>query len=185
MERDFTLDRIVGDFGQAVAAAYVSGRTGVYGVEDVSRDSRFIQRGIDLVWRVAQRWPFCDIVVYGEVKTDLKMYRTGNFFIETQSNTARGTPGWLTCSEADRLLYLSFGDKKLYDLDLPAVRRFLSGRRYPTARSSTGGVHGTVLYHTKGIVVPRDDLLASPVNGREVDVAGMMDTFAGETTQSS
>lgn len=178
MKRDFTLDLIVGDFGQAVAAAYVGGRPGVYGVEDVSQNPRFIRRGIDLVWRVAQRWPFCDLVVYCEVKTDLKMYRTGNFFIETQSNTARGTLGWLSCSEADRLLYLSFGEKKLYDLDLPEVRRFLSGRRYPVARSSTGGVHGGVLYHTKGIVVPRADLLANSAVGMEVDVSGLMDGFA-------
>lgn len=178
MKRDFTLDRIVGDVGQAVAAAYVGSRPGVYGVEDVSRDSRFIPRGVDLVWRVAQRWPFDDIVVYGGVKTDLKMYRTGNFFIETQSNTTRGTPGWLNCSEADRLLYLSYGDKKLYDLSLPKVRRFLSGRKYPTARSSTGGAHGGVLYHTKGLVVPRADLLANSAMGREVDVSGMMDKFA-------
>ncbi len=164
MDRDFELDLIFGDVGLNIAQKYLESSSRVYALEDVSADDDFKTKGVDLTWRVMD-FEEDDYGFWGEVKLDLKGHVTGNCFIEIVSSVRQGTPGWMHYTQADRLLYVMFGEKKLYDLDMRQVLNHVRANQwsYPVGHATTP-LPGGGSYKTRGLLVPRDELLQMTSN---------------------
>lgn len=171
MAYDFHEQVSIGEQGQKVVESYLNSLPNVLKVVDVSDIPKFQAAGIDVIWKEKQ--DSLEKRVRGEVKTDTWISRTGNFFLETTSNVERDTLGWVFGSLADRLLYLSWGDAVLYDLEMGSVLDFVGyhGHDYKTQRSSTKGDAGQTIYHTEGILVPKTYLLNWDRNHKIIDVS--------------
>ncbi len=138
---------------------YLAGRPGTVEVRDVRADPDCRAADVDLLWIVetegGQRRE-----VKLEVKAD-RWHKTGNFFFETVSNEAKGTPGCFLYSEADYLLYYFVTPRTLYILPLPATRDwFLAHEARFEERRTTTPVGPGEQYVTVGRLVPIDEVMA-------------------------
>lgn len=143
----------------AALVAYLADRPGTLAVEDVRADPFF--RGVDVdllwTWRGASGQ---DHTIWLEVKAD-RWHQTGNFFFETISNQARGTPGCFLYSEADYLLYHFVTPRSAYLLPLPATRDwFLAQQARFAERQTSTPVGDGEHYVTVGRLVPIAEVLA-------------------------
>ncbi len=137
----------------AAVVGYLEQRPGTVEVRDVRDDPAYRTADVDLIW-----------VLDGEgalrrsVKLELKADRwhaTGNFFFETESNRAKGTPGCFLYTEAEYVLYYFVTPRTLYILPMPATRDwFLANQeRFPERATSTPVGNGE-RYVTVGRLVP-------------------------------
>lgn len=85
-----------------------------------------------------------------EFKTDGRAGKTGNAFVETESNHERGTPGWAKMSEADYLIYYIPDPETIYVIRFETLRNILPqwGKLY-TSKSVANRKYTTV-----GLLVP-------------------------------
>jgi len=143
----------------AALAAYLADRPGALEVQDVRADPFYRGVDVDLVWT----WRGAsgqDHTTWLEVKAD-RWHQTGNFFFETVSNQARGTPGCFLYTRANYLLYYFVTPRCLYLLPLPTTRDWFLAQqaRFAERETSTplgGGKH----YVTVGRLVPIAEVLA-------------------------
>lgn len=140
--------------------AYLHGRPGTVAVQDVRTDPAHRAADVDLLWVLATETGDRRTIRL-EVKAD-RWHRTGNFFFETQSNQAKGTPGCFLYTEADYLLYYFVTPRTLYILPMPATRDwFLANlERFPERVTSTPVGQGEQ-YVTVGRLVPIAQVLDS------------------------
>lgn len=99
-----------------------------------------------------------------EVKTAQKFYEEQKLFFETVSNCNTNSPGWLHHTTADQIVYyVPEGDnefaaapERFYFLPLSFLREFILGQKIPfkEIKASTHNAEGTVLYQTRGFLVP-------------------------------
>jgi hypothetical protein len=138
--------------------AYLADRPGTLEVADVRADSFFRAVDVDLLWT----WRGAsgeDHTTWLEVKAD-RWHQTGNFFFETVSNKARGTPGCFLYTEADYLLYYFVTPRNAYLLPLPATRDwFLAQRARFAERETSTPVGNGEHYVTVGRLVPIAEVL--------------------------
>ena len=140
---------------EAIAAivAYLARRPGTLEVQDVRADPFFRSVDVDLLWT----WRGAsgqDHTTRLEVKAD-RWHQTGNFFFETVSNKARGTPGCFLYTQADCLLYYFVTPRDLYLLPMPATRDwFLAGPDRFAERETSTPVGQGEQYVTVGRLVP-------------------------------
>ena len=169
----FREDSKIGFEGEQVVQRYLGSLDHVKNVIIVADDKDYFRRKVDLIWEQEGE------EVSGEVKTDRKMAKTGNFFLETTSAKKEGeedTTGWVFSCGANRLLYLSWNEHTLYDMAMQEVRDFACtiGKRYKPKGSFTNYDHGNSdkpRHTSRGICVPKMDLLVNIKDWQEIDVS--------------
>ncbi len=169
----------LGSKGQAVVERYLHSLDCTLSIEDVSNNQDYWGKGIDFLWETHSGHSELEMIINCEVKTDTWMARTGNFFIETVSNSNTNSSGWIHYSEAAALFYLSWDEKLLYDLNMQDLRKYLFGGDgklgasgfYREKSTSTYGANREILFETKGLLVPRADIIKSLDDVREIDVS--------------
>ena len=132
---------------------YLRQRPGSIKVQDVRDDPAYRAVDIDLLWTWLDRTrqPRTSKL---EIKAD-RWHRTGNFFFETQSNKAKGTPGCFLYTEADYLLYYFVEPRTLYILPMPETREwFLTNQHRFAERETSTPVGNDQHYVTVGHLVP-------------------------------
>ena len=127
-------------------------------VHNVEDDKAYQQYDIDLLWTVVTGSGRLRVIPI-EVKGDRYHY-TGNFFFETVSNEAKGTPGCFLYTKAYWLFYYFVETGALYCLPMDKVRPWFleNGSRFEEKRTSTPV--GSESYVTVGRLVPIETVLA-------------------------
>jgi hypothetical protein len=136
-------------------------------VEDIEV---FQNAGVDLLWYVTDGEKVRQVKI--EVKADT-YFETGNIFLETESNTTKGTPGCFVGSCADIYAYFFVGANVLYWIPLKLAQKWLieSQGRFPERYTSTGN-GSKHFYRTKGVLVPRLTLLQEVYGTKEIKIGG-------------
>ncbi len=126
---------------------------GSVAVHNVEADSRFQQYDVDLLWTVADGSGRLRTIPI-EIKGD-SYHKTGNFFFETVSNEAKGTPGCFLYTGAKWLFYYFVGNGRLYCLPMDITRPWFHENidRFAECRTSTPVGNGEY-YVTVGRLVP-------------------------------
>jgi len=57
-----------------------------------------------------------------DLKADTLMHRTGNIFVETESDIEAGKPGWLYNTQVDYIIYLDTVNRELYLIPMPLLQ---------------------------------------------------------------
>lgn len=127
------------------------------GVEHVEGDPDYQKIDVDLLWFTRRR----DYKI--EIKAD-RWHSTGNFFFETVSNKARGTPGCFLYTEADFLFYYFIEPRLLYILPMPRTRRWFENNAHRFEERETTTPVGYAAYTTVGKLVPIAVVLAEVEN---------------------
>lgn len=98
-------------------------------------------------------------VILIEIKGD-RMYRTGNFFFETTSNTDKNTLGCFLYTLADFIYYYYVEEKKLFILPMPETCEWfkVNIHRFKERTTSTSFDNGDS-YSTIGRIVPRETVI--------------------------
>ena len=127
-------------------------------VHNVEDDRAYQQYDIDLLWTVVTRSGRLRIIPI-EIKGD-RYHHTGNFFFETVSNEAKGTPGCFLYTKAYWLFYYFVEIGALYCLPMDKVRPWFVANisRFEEKRTSTPV--GGDSYVTVGRLVPIKTVLA-------------------------
>lgn len=137
------------------------------GWEDVYRAAFPSCTGVERVTDVLMQKAGVDRIVYlGSARVSVHVdekydrHRTGNFFLELQSDAERGQEGWLVGKDADFIGYLFRPERAFYLLPYRRLAEQWERRREDWAdrygiknipnRSRTGGQ-----YTTTGIAIPR------------------------------
>lgn len=122
-------------------------------VRNVEDDPEFQKRDVDLIWKTKKT---CYQV---EIKGD-QWHQTGNFFLETNSNKERGTPGCFLYTQADLVFYYFIEPRILYILPMPLSQNWFKFNlsRFEERSTTTPLGNGTT-YTTVGRLVPINTLL--------------------------
>jgi hypothetical protein len=133
-------------------------------VVNVEAEPEYQAKDIDLLWHTRAS------LVTIEVKAD-RHDQTGNFFFETVSNKAAGTPGCFLYTEADFVYYYFVGPKKLYILPMPATRDWFAAnlKNFKEVATTTPVRGGS--YTTVGRLVKIERVLNAVSGVRVMDVA--------------
>ncbi len=136
-------------------------------VHNVEADPAYQAHDVDLLWTILNESDQLQIVPV-EVKGD-RYHRSGNFFFETVSNAARGTPGCFFYTRATWLMYYFVAPGRLYCLPLERVRPWFLQNidRFVEKRTSTPV--GRDSYITIGRLVPIRQLLAEVADVRQYE----------------
>jgi hypothetical protein len=128
-------------------------------VHNVEADKVYQPYDVDLLWTVADGYGRLRTIPI-EIKGD-RYHKTGNFFFETVSNEAKGTPGCFLYTGAKWLFYYFVGNGRLYCLPMDTVRPWFHENmdRFQESRTSTPVGYGEH-YVTIGRLVPIAIVLA-------------------------
>ncbi len=119
----------------------------------VDEDPAWQAKGIDLIWRVTGK---PDTTV--EVKGD-RWYRTGNFFLETESNVERQTPGCFVSTSSEVFAYYFVDAGELHLLPTKPLQEWFAANQSRFERKLTSTrIGGRIAYHTAGRLVPRAEV---------------------------
>ena len=122
-------------------------------IKIVEDDPVYREIDVDLLWTTQRRQ------YQVEIKGD-QWHQTGNFFLETQSNKEKQTPGCFLYTQADLVFYYFIEPSILYILPMPLTRKwFQNNLRRFEERSTTTPVGNAQLYTTVGRLVPINTLL--------------------------
>ena len=139
---------------------YLEERPETVEVRDVRADPAYRTADVDLLWICVDR-AGQQRTAGLEVKAD-RWHHTGNFFFETQSNKARGTPGCFIYTRADFLLYYFVTPRILYILPVTATREwFLANQDSFPQRETATALGQKEHYITVGRLVPIEEVLAN------------------------
>ncbi|MCP4429010.1 MAG: hypothetical protein GY803_31380 [Chloroflexi bacterium] len=130
--------------------SYWSRTVQVHNVED---DPAYQRYDVDLLWTARDGYGRLRVIPI-EIKGDT-YHKTGNFFLETVSNEAKGTPGCFLYTGAKWLFYYFVGNGRLYCLPMDKARPWFYENmdRFPERRTSTPVGNGEY-YVTIGRLVP-------------------------------
>ena len=122
-------------------------------VHSVEADPAYQTHDVDLLWTVLEGHGRLRTISI-EVKGD-RYHKSGNFFLETVSNTRKNTPGCIIYSKAKWLFYYFVGNRELYCLPLAALQPwfYLHMDRFPLQETRTPTARGGT-YTTQGRLVP-------------------------------
>jgi hypothetical protein len=139
------------------------------GLTSVEDSPKYRNLGIDILWVVKDTKG--KRIVPVEVKAD-RYYHTGNLYLETISNTTKGSPGCFVSSCAAIYAYFFVGPNVLYWIPLKRAQEWFSEHqeRFPIRLTSTGNKNGEHLYKTEGRLVPRSVLVAEVPGVKVVEV---------------
>lgn len=94
----------IGTYGELDFISYFSNK---YEVEDVRLKKEYWARDIDFILTSKETGAARTV----EVKTDNKIFRTENLFIETKNPRSQGGLGWYNFCQADLICYYDFVQK--------------------------------------------------------------------------
>lgn len=135
-----------GKVGESLAIEWLQNRNWV--VIDTSAHKFFQRNGIDLVCTNSETKK----VVCADVKWDQN--DSGNFFIETISNSNTNSPGAIYQTQADYWLYGIAPKNTFFVFSPAAMRKHIETHQYPERYATTTGYDGTPLYKSIGVLVP-------------------------------
>ena len=175
-----------GKIGEFLFTRYLAARADAVKIADVSKNRRYQERGIDIVFYrknekestlittenseleqlVHEKVVTHDPNLEGlnrttfEIKTCSRIHQTNNFFLETASNFEYATPGSFLFSTADFFIYYSTGEDVFYVLPLLATRKWVLDGNFRTRRTGTtkNGIH---IYTSSGYIVHKEELLTA------------------------
>ncbi len=158
----------VGDVGLSAVINWLQQKEETIEVRSVVADPQWQALDIDLLWTVSMGGGLKVCTV--EVKAD-RYFRTGNYFIETESNSYKGTQGCLLYSQAICLVYLFVPEMEAHIIKLPLFREWFLNNidRFPEKGTSTKV--GSSGYTSKGRLVPRS-IVADEVGVQVVNIGG-------------
>ena len=127
------------------------GRRLGYEVKDLTNDKNYWDKDKDFLVRN----PRTNESRFIEVKTDTKLYETGNLYIELENVHSKGGKGWYYFSEADMIAYCDYSapDREIYLFSFEDLRATIHKREYATAKCGAD---------SKGILVPLRELKEVP-----------------------
>jgi hypothetical protein len=159
----------IGKIAVDAVTAFLTQRDNHLGLASVEDNPKYRKAGIDILWVVKEGEG--KRVVPVEVKADT-YYRTGNLYLETISNTTKGSPGCFVSSQADVYAYFFIGVNVLYWIPLKRAQKWFSEHqeRFPIRLTSTGNRDGEHMYKTEGRLVPRNVLVAEVPGTMVVEV---------------
>ena len=128
-------------------------------VHNVEAEAVYQAYDVDLLWTVADKYGRLRAIPI-EIKGDT-YHQSGNFFFETISNEAKGTPGCFLYTGAKWLFYYFVGNGRLYCLPMDVARPWFHEHidRFAERRTSTPVGDGK-FYVTVGRLVPIQTVLA-------------------------
>jgi len=127
-----------------------------HSVTNVEDDPSFQKQEIDLVWSVLIGGVVDRMTI--EVKGD-RNDKSGNFFLETVSNKARGTKGAFLACEADWFFYYFVHAQVLYCMPTNVTRAWFDANAGRFAERETGSRRDACTWQTLGRLVPIQTLL--------------------------
>jgi hypothetical protein len=153
----------VGNRGILFADQYMRGDPETLDVVSVEKDKTYQTKDIDLLW-----YKLNGVIIPVEVKGD-RYHRTGNYFIETVSNTTKNTPGCFVYTEAELFFYIFIFSREVCVVPVEKARAYLAERTnnfadtgpYRQVETATKDKKGTILYKTRGLLVAREELDAA------------------------
>ena len=126
-----------GDKGEELIIEFMQNRG--HEVIDLSNDKRYSEPDID--FQIAGK--------FVELKTDYKMSRTNNLFLETKIEYYNGTSaeGYFAKSKAEYLFYLDINNKELYIYNFEDLRKLVQSGNYQTRTAKDGykTIYGTII----------------------------------------
>jgi hypothetical protein len=130
---------------------FLNSLTQTINVENVENVPEYQKKDIDILWSYDSQNPIIKTI---EIKADT-YHNTGNYFIETVSNTQKKTLGCFMYTEADYIYYYFVNEKILHILPMPEMRYWFieNEKRFPL--KSTGTRVGNNAYFSEGRTVPR------------------------------
>ena len=122
-----------------------------YEVKDLTNDKNYWDKDIDFLVRN----PITNESRYIEVKTDARLYETGNLYIELENVHSKGGKGWYHFSEADIIAYCDYSapEREIYLFSFEDLRATVNKRQHVTAKCGAD---------SKGILVPLRELKEVP-----------------------
>lgn len=121
-------------------------------INNVEDDPAYQKNDIDLVWVYKKEDK--EIMISIEVKTD--KYTTGNFWLETLSNEAIGTPGCFVKCKAKYLFYYFTKWDSMYIIPLKKAQPWFNENmnRFRESKTTTKDEKGEYRHTTVGRLVP-------------------------------
>lgn len=130
-------------------------------VFDADDSYLFRARDVDLLIHDAynKNWLELEVKVDGyEIVTNYRTQKKEKFIaVETVSNDAKGTPGWLYTSEANYFLYYFKAYDRYIILDADWLRQYVDDNKNTLVQFKTrtfAGDNKTIIYHSLGYLVP-------------------------------
>lgn len=120
-------------------------------VDDKTNDKNYWGKDIDFIVTNPRTGETRTI----EVKTDTRLYETGNLYIELENVHSKGDKGWYYFSEADIIAYCDYSapDREIYLFSFDDLRATVNKREYAAAKCGAD---------SKGILVPLRELKEVP-----------------------
>lgn len=142
----------------------------VEAVVDVDDNEYFREVDVDLVlYKVCDTFPEPgELVRWLEIKADdfplvynkARGKKEKFVFIETLSNSTKGTPGWIYTTQADHIVYFFMQFNRYIIIKTEDLRRIANSGGYAVKRANTFAKDNkTILYHSEGVLIPVSDLL--------------------------
>jgi hypothetical protein len=163
---EFKKSIIIGSQGEDKVISYVTKDDMVFSFKDLRDDKAY--QAIDIDFLIVYKAQKGVEEVFVDVKTDMQMSRTNNFFIETVSNVERLTKGWLYKSEADYIWYLDYHNNILYEFNLNKLREYVDNNTFREV--SLKNLVGDSSYTTKGMLLPVSSINDLIISGIITDV---------------
>lgn len=113
-----------------------------YKVEDVSENSKYWRRDIDLLCTN----PFTGAVTSIEVKYDKRIADTQNFYIEIENPRSRSGAGWYKFCEADLIFYIDAATNYTYIIEVAKLHSYIEENKSTLKTKSTSdGAKGYIV----------------------------------------
>lgn len=132
---------------------YLKSKPETVSVINVEDDKRFQEKDIDLLWIYNHKGK--EQMKMIEIKGD-RYSHTGNFFIETDSNKNKGTPGCFMYCEADYIFYYFIDTGEINIMPMIRSRRWFKSNidRFEEKKLATKVGNGG-MYTSAGRLVPK------------------------------
>lgn len=108
----------IGTYGELDFISYFSNR---YEIEDVRLNEEYWARDIDFILTSKETGAARTV----EVKTDNRIFQTGNLFIETENPRSANGLGWFNFCEADIVCYYDFVQKIFHFFTMEELRKYV------------------------------------------------------------
>lgn len=132
---------------------YLNSMSETIAVINVEDDKDFQKQDVDLLW--IHKGSNTEYMRKVEIKGD-RYYKTGNFFLETESNREKGTPGCFLYTEADYIFYYFIDTRELNVIPVQKSRKWFMDNIHRFEEKLLSTKVGEVGYYTSaGRLVPK------------------------------
>lgn len=111
----------IGEIGEQWFYDYVTKKQGFTTIPTGKDKYLGIEKKIDFICLHPKK----DKVLRWEIKTDARMSKTGNMFVENFDDKANKSLGWLHTTESNYMCYIDYTNKKMYFFEVAALREYV------------------------------------------------------------